>query len=183
MGSRYNALHIAAKKNKPKICEFILNTVGDPNFMQWHYGEDKCKTYLNPAQIMQDLYLNTPDKGLNETPLHFAVKFGFKDVVRVLVSYSQCIKNSPNKYNQLPIDVRYITNIKHLMHLILFMILYYILTFDIYIYILFNRIFFMYFSSCIFFLKRSFSESSYVYMDIYYNILLLDNMPEKEARR
>lgn len=113
MGSRYNALHIATKKNKPKICEFILNTVGDPKFMQWHYGEDKCKTYLNPAQIMQDLYLNTPDKGLNETPLHFAVKFGYKDVVRVLVSYSQCIKILPNKYDQLPIDVRYITNIKY----------------------------------------------------------------------
>jgi len=107
MGSRYNALHIAAKKGKPEMCEFILNTVGDPKFMQWHYGEDKCKTYLNPAQIMQDLYLNTPDKGLNETPLHFAVKFGFKDVVRVLVSYSQCIKILPNKYNQLPIDVRF----------------------------------------------------------------------------
>ncbi|KAL0111368.1 hypothetical protein PUN28_012929 [Cardiocondyla obscurior] len=105
MGSRYNALHIAAKMGMPEMCEFILNTVGDPKFIQWHNGEDECKSYLNPAQIMQDLYLNTPDKGLNETPLHFAVKFGFKDVVRVLVSYSQCIKNLPNKYDQLPIDI------------------------------------------------------------------------------
>lgn len=106
MGSRYNALHIAAKKDKPKMCEFLLNTVGDAKFMQ-HYGEDKCKTYLNLEQIMQDLYLNTPDKGLNETPLHFAVKFGFKDVVRVLVSYSQCIKTLKNKYQQMPKDVRF----------------------------------------------------------------------------
>ncbi|XP_072746594.1 ankyrin repeat and LEM domain-containing protein 2 isoform X2 [Anoplolepis gracilipes] len=106
MGSRYNALHIAANKNRPEMCEFILNTVGDPKFMQWHYGEDECKKmYFNPAQIMQDLYLNTPDKGLNETPLHFAVKYGYKDVVRVLVSYSQCIKTLPNKYNQLPVDI------------------------------------------------------------------------------
>ncbi|XP_018299937.1 ankyrin repeat and LEM domain-containing protein 2 isoform X2 [Mycetomoellerius zeteki] len=104
MGSRYNALHIAAKKDKPKMCEFLLNTVGDAKFMQ-HYGEDKCKTYLNLEQIMQDLYLNTPDKGLNETPLHFAVKFGFKDVVRVLVSYSQCIKTLKNKYQQMPKDI------------------------------------------------------------------------------
>lgn len=107
MGSRYNALHIAAKNDKSEMCELILNIVGDPKFMQWHYGEDKCKTYLSPAQIMQDLYLNTPDKGLNETPLHFAVKFGYKDVVRILVSYSQCIKTLPNKYKQLPIDVRF----------------------------------------------------------------------------
>ncbi|XP_071645342.1 ankyrin repeat and LEM domain-containing protein 2 [Temnothorax longispinosus] len=105
MGSRYNALHIAAKKNKPKMCEFILNTVGNPKFMQWHFGEEKCETYLNPAEIIRDLYLNTPDKGLNETPLHFAVKFGFKDVVRVLVSYSQCSKTSKNKYDQRPIDL------------------------------------------------------------------------------
>lgn len=106
MGARYNALHIAANQNKPEMCELILNTVGDPKFMQWHYGEEECKKmYLNPAQIMQDLYLNTPDKVLNETPLHFAVKYGYKDVVRVLVSYSQCIKTLPNKYNQLPVDV------------------------------------------------------------------------------
>lgn len=106
MGSRYNALHIAANKNKPEMCELILNTVGDSKFMQWHYGEEECKKmYLNPAQIMLDLYLNTPDKGLNETPLHFAVKYGHKDVVRVLVSYSQCIKTLPNKYKQLPVDI------------------------------------------------------------------------------
>ncbi|XP_036149311.1 ankyrin repeat and LEM domain-containing protein 2 isoform X2 [Monomorium pharaonis] len=105
MGSRYNALHVAAKKGYAEMCELILNTVGDPKFIQWHYGENECKTYVNPAQIMQDLYLNTPDKGLNETPLHFAVKFGFKDVVRVLVSYSQCIRNLRNKYNLLPVDI------------------------------------------------------------------------------
>ncbi|XP_011883163.1 PREDICTED: ankyrin repeat and LEM domain-containing protein 2 [Vollenhovia emeryi] len=105
MGFRYNALHIAAKEGQSKMCELILNTVGDPKFMRWHYGDDKCTTYLNPAQIMQDLYLNTPDKGLNETPLHFAVKHGHKDVVRVLISYSQCIKTLPNKFEQLPMEL------------------------------------------------------------------------------
>lgn len=107
MGYRYNALHVAVKADKPKICEFILNTVGNPDFMRIHYEcyEYGYKSYLDPASIMLDLYLNTPDKGLNETPLHFAAKFGLKDVVRVLVSYSQCIKTLPNKYQQLPIDV------------------------------------------------------------------------------
>ncbi|KAL6425968.1 hypothetical protein ACFW04_008932 [Cataglyphis niger] len=106
MGIRYNALHIAANQNKPEMCEFILNTVGDPKFMQWHYGEEELKKMnLDPTQIIQDLYLNTPDKGLNETPLHFAVKYGYIDVVRVLVSYSKCIKTLPNKYKQLPVDI------------------------------------------------------------------------------
>ncbi|XP_043255816.1 ankyrin repeat and LEM domain-containing protein 2 homolog [Colletes gigas] len=103
-GCRYNALHIAVKADRPDMCELILNTVGNAKFIQLLYG-DECKSYVDRAQIMLDLYLNTPDKGLNETPLHFAVKFGLKDVVRVLVSYPCCIKTLPNKYKQLPIDI------------------------------------------------------------------------------
>ncbi|KAG7203827.1 hypothetical protein KM043_013840 [Ampulex compressa] len=104
-GCRYNALHIAVKADKANMCELILNTVGNPEFIKLLYGEKEAKNYLDRAQIMLDLYLNTPDKGLNETPLHFAVKFGQKDVVRVLVSYSHCIKTLRNKYKQLPIDI------------------------------------------------------------------------------
>ncbi|OAD62362.1 Ankyrin repeat and LEM domain-containing protein 2 [Eufriesea mexicana] len=103
-GCRYNALHIAVRADRPDMCELILNTVGNTDFIKLLYG-DECKSYVDRAQIMLDLYLNTPDKGLNETPLHFAVKFGLKDVVRVLVSYPCCIKTLPNKYKQLPIDI------------------------------------------------------------------------------
>lgn len=103
-GCRYNALHIAVRADRPDMCELILNTVGNAEFIKLLYG-DECKSYVDRAQIMLDLYLNTPDKGLNETPLHFAVKFGLKDVVRVLVSYPCCIKTLPNKYKQLPIDI------------------------------------------------------------------------------
>jgi ankyrin repeat protein len=98
-------LHIAAKANKPQICELILNTIGHSKFLRLHYGDEEWRSNLNLAQIMLDLYLNTPDKGLNETPLHFAAKFGYKDVVRVLISYAQCIKTLQNKYEQMPIDV------------------------------------------------------------------------------
>jgi len=73
--------------------------------LQLHYGDEEWRSNLNLAQIMLDLYLNTPDKGLNETPLHFAAKFGYKDVVRVLISYAQCIKTLQNKYEQMPVDV------------------------------------------------------------------------------
>ncbi|XP_076767154.1 ankyrin repeat and LEM domain-containing protein 2 isoform X1 [Xylocopa sonorina] len=103
-GCRYNALHIAVKAGRPDMCELILNTVGNADFIKLLYG-DECESYVDRAQIMLDLYLNTPDKGLNETPLHFAVKFGLKDVVRVLISYPCCIKTLPNKYKQLPIDI------------------------------------------------------------------------------
>lgn len=86
------------------MCEFILNIVGDPEFIQLHFGEID-KSNLDPAQIILDLYLNSPDKGLCETPLHYAAKYGYKDVVRVLVSYPQCIKTLKNKYEQMPIEV------------------------------------------------------------------------------
>ncbi|XP_034195040.2 ankyrin repeat and LEM domain-containing protein 2 [Osmia lignaria lignaria] len=103
-GCRYNALHIAVRADRPDMCELILSTVGNAEFIKLFYG-DECKSYVDRAQIMLDLYLNTPDKGLNETPLHFAVKFGLKNCVRVLVSYPCCIKTLPNKYKQLPIDI------------------------------------------------------------------------------
>ncbi|XP_068993058.1 ankyrin repeat and LEM domain-containing protein 2 isoform X2 [Neodiprion pinetum] len=105
-GSRYNALHIAVRVAcRADMCELILNTVGNPDFIKLLDGEDDYSNYLNRAQILVDLYLNTPDKGLNETPLHFAVKFGLKEVVQVLVSYPQCLKTPRNKYKQIPADI------------------------------------------------------------------------------
>ncbi|XP_014605344.1 PREDICTED: ankyrin repeat and LEM domain-containing protein 2 [Polistes canadensis] len=104
-GCRYNALHIAVKTGRADMCELILSTVGDTEFMQLFYGEEGNRSYVDRADIILDLYLNTPDKGLNETPLHFAVKFGFRDVVKVLVSYSQCIKTLTNKFNQAPANI------------------------------------------------------------------------------
>ncbi|KAI4489487.1 hypothetical protein M0802_011099 [Mischocyttarus mexicanus] len=104
-GCRYNALHIAVKTGRADMCELILNTVGDTEFMQLFYGEEGNRSYVDRADIMLDLYLNTPDKGLNETPLHFAVKFGFQPVVKILVSYSQCIKTLTNKFNQAPANI------------------------------------------------------------------------------
>jgi hypothetical protein len=88
------------------MCELILNTVGDPEFVKLFYGDiDETRTYVDRASILQDLYLNTPDKGLNETPLHFAAKYGLKDCVRSLLTYSQCLRTPLNKHDQTPADV------------------------------------------------------------------------------
>lgn len=87
------------------MCELILNTVGNADFLKLVYGDADEKTYVNRASILQDLYLNTPDKGLNETPLHFATKFGLKDCVRTLLSYPQCLRYPLNKYHQTPSEV------------------------------------------------------------------------------
>ncbi|KAK3932424.1 Ankyrin repeat and LEM domain-containing protein 2 [Frankliniella fusca] len=109
-GSRYNALHVAAKSKNAAMADLILQTVGNPSFLQLLYGDEttSCSTLSSAAErstILLDLYLNTPDKGMHETPLHFASKFGAVQVVSTLVSYSQCDRESKNKFGLRPIDI------------------------------------------------------------------------------
>jgi ankyrin repeat protein len=104
-GSRYNALHVTAKACNAEICSLILQTVSNVAFIQLLYGDDDSASCQDRARILLDLYLNTPDKALNETPLHFAVKFGAVLVVDVLMSYPQCDKHARNKFGQTPRDV------------------------------------------------------------------------------
>lgn len=105
-GPRYNALHIAAKAKNAEIASIILKTVSDPNTYVRLYGpEANDKSNVKCASLLLDLYLNTPDKTLQETPLHFASKHAATGVVEVLISYPECQKDRPNKYNQTPLDV------------------------------------------------------------------------------
>ncbi|KAJ4452144.1 hypothetical protein ANN_03662 [Periplaneta americana] len=104
-GSRYNALHVAAKARNGEICDLVLQTVSNVAFIQLLYGDDDTAGCQDRARILLDLYLNTPDKALNETPLHFAVKFGALAVADILVSYPQCDKHARNKFGQTPKDI------------------------------------------------------------------------------
>ncbi|XP_066999706.2 ankyrin repeat and LEM domain-containing protein 2 homolog [Anabrus simplex] len=104
-GSRYNALHVAAKAKNATMSEFIIQTVGNPAFVGLLYGDDDEQNCADRASILLDLYLNTPDKGLNETPLHFAAKFGAVGVVETLVSCRQCDRTPRNKFGQTPKDI------------------------------------------------------------------------------
>uniref|UniRef100_A0A0C9RZM5 Ankle2_1 protein n=1 Tax=Fopius arisanus TaxID=64838 RepID=A0A0C9RZM5_9HYME len=104
-GCRYNALHVAASKTQePEMCAKILEIVSDPKFVKLLYGKGGESIYATTAKIWLDLYLNTPDKGLHETPLHFAAKFGKIEVVKILLSYPQCLKNMKNKFGVLPVQ-------------------------------------------------------------------------------
>lgn len=106
-GPRYNALHIAAKARDANISAFILTTVSSVDFIRRLYGDYNGETEAaeERCSVLLDLYLNTPDKGLNETPLHFATKFGAAKVVQILVAYPQCDKNAKNKFSQIPKDI------------------------------------------------------------------------------
>lgn len=102
-------MHVAARYNQPEIVHFIMECVLSQNFIQSLYGLEQ--SYLSRSEVISDLYLNTPDKAVNDTPLHIASKFGHVNVVRELVSYDKCILTSLNKYGQSPKDVIIIMNL------------------------------------------------------------------------
>ncbi|XP_031628233.1 uncharacterized protein LOC116344012 [Contarinia nasturtii] len=101
---RYNALHQSAISKNAVIASLILETVGDPEFIKLLYGKDDDRTAEHVSNILLDLYLNTPEKGRSETPLHLAAKFGAVDVVEVLKSYREC-ESKKNAEGFLPKDI------------------------------------------------------------------------------
>ncbi|XP_052825280.1 ankyrin repeat and LEM domain-containing protein 2 isoform X2 [Octopus bimaculoides] len=104
VGARYNAFHIAAKMNKPEIIKIILEVIQDPNFFCKLYGIND-DSICDRTERLIDYYLNTPDKGSCETPLHFACKAGYKGVIEVLVNHPLTKINARNKFNKTPLDL------------------------------------------------------------------------------
>ncbi|NXO20845.1 ANKL2 protein, partial [Cisticola juncidis] len=104
-GCRYNVMHVAAKENQAAICQLLLDTLENPEFMRLMYPDDNDAMLKKRIQYIVDLYLNTPDKMWFDTPLHFACKFGNLDVVNVLTSHPAIVKNPKNKYDQTPAEV------------------------------------------------------------------------------
>lgn len=101
---RYNAVHVAAISKNAQMAALILETVGDPEFIKLLHGKDDDRTAEDVSNILLDFYLNTPEKGRSETPLHLASKFGAVGVVEVLTSYKEC-QSIPNLEGDLPKDV------------------------------------------------------------------------------
>lgn len=97
-------MHVAALSNNAEACEIILEKVGDPQYIQYAQNGTDSRTSEEISSILLDLYLNMPEKGRGETPLHLAVKFGSADVVEVLTSYPQC-NITANTHKQYPKDV------------------------------------------------------------------------------
>ncbi|XP_050713796.1 ankyrin repeat and LEM domain-containing protein 2-like isoform X2 [Eriocheir sinensis] len=104
-GFRYNALHVACRTNHPEFVDKVLSTVSQAEFFQRLYPDDSPESASRRSAFLLDLYLNTPDKGFNETPLHFASKHGSPECVRILVSYPGCDTSRPNKYGQTPAEI------------------------------------------------------------------------------
>lgn len=87
------------------IARLILDCITNIDFISYLYDDTDVESCKSRIEILLDLYLNMPDKALNETPLHLAVKHGALELVELLTSYPQCQRDLPNKYQQRPKDV------------------------------------------------------------------------------
>ncbi|KAH3842859.1 ankyrin repeat and LEM domain-containing protein 2-like [Dreissena polymorpha] len=106
-GPRYSAMHVAALKNQAAMCQSILDILEDPQFVIKLYSQsvNTEETMNQRINFLVDLYLNMPDKGNCDSPLHMACKFGHAKVVEVLAAHPKTDKQLKNKWGDTPKDL------------------------------------------------------------------------------
>uniref|UniRef100_A0A158Q8B3 ANK_REP_REGION domain-containing protein n=1 Tax=Elaeophora elaphi TaxID=1147741 RepID=A0A158Q8B3_9BILA len=117
-GFRYNAMHLAAKAGNLNVAKYILNFVCDNEALLRLYGTSEDDVRMR-SRLLLDCYLNMPDKGSHDTPLHFASKFGHYHLVELFLSYNICQKTPLNKMGSTPAQIcctRYVGNDKGVVH-------------------------------------------------------------------
>uniref|UniRef100_A0A0M3JYV8 Lethal (1) G0222 (inferred by orthology to a D. melanogaster protein) n=1 Tax=Anisakis simplex TaxID=6269 RepID=A0A0M3JYV8_ANISI len=103
-GCRYNALHIASQHGNVLFVNFILDSISDLQLLAHIYGTNEEDARLRSMKLL-DAFLNTPDKGAQETALHFASKFGHLDIVERLLGLDCCDKYVLNRCGERAQDV------------------------------------------------------------------------------
>lgn len=94
-GYLYNTLHVACRERNIKAATRTLELITDLSWLADAYGTD---AYVEErSALLLDAMLNTPDKALNNTPLHYACRMGDTAMVELLLSYRACKKNPKNK--------------------------------------------------------------------------------------
>jgi len=103
-GSRYNALHVSSKSGKSEVMKILLDIIkGD--LAASMYPEADSEQNSVRQQRLVDLYLNMPDKGGGDTPLHLASKFGHLEIVEILTAEEYLDTRVVNKFGETALDV------------------------------------------------------------------------------
>ncbi|GFN82235.1 ankyrin repeat and lem domain-containing protein 2 [Plakobranchus ocellatus] len=89
-GPRYNAMHACVMAGRLESCRLVMETVSNIDYLCRMYTTQKRAEESSLRLI--DLYLNTPDKTANKTPLYLASEKGMVDIVAFLVSFKACIR-------------------------------------------------------------------------------------------
>ncbi|CAF1246419.1 unnamed protein product [Adineta steineri] len=94
---RYNSMHVASLSGQAEIIRILIKTIKNVHFIRRLYVNDTEEQTQKRIQFILDMYLNTPDKMQNETPLHLASKFGHYDAVCALLDETSCSRDAVNK--------------------------------------------------------------------------------------
>ncbi len=104
-GTRSNAMHVAAASQSLKMVALMLSKIQDPGLLERMYPNEAAESRARRLEHLLDLYLNMPNKGMNNTPLHIASSYGAVDIVRLLVGFSSCNTLALNKHGHTPAEV------------------------------------------------------------------------------
>ncbi|CAH8569194.1 unnamed protein product [Heterobilharzia americana] len=102
---RYNALHVIAANGNVGLLRLLLDYFDCEKFWQRLYPNATKEASYWRQQYVLDLYLNSPELGNYETPLHFASKYGHVDCVSILARHPLTKINLVNVTGQTPADV------------------------------------------------------------------------------
>jgi hypothetical protein len=102
---KWNALHIAARSNQVAIAESLMNSLKDDEFWMKLYPCDTKEAREKRKAYVIDLYLNSPEIGSCATPLHFAAKFGYIEMVEFLLIQPGVDVVAQDKFGQTANDV------------------------------------------------------------------------------
>ncbi|CAH8540978.1 unnamed protein product [Schistosoma mattheei] len=102
---RYNALHVVASKGNVNLLQFLLNCIDSDKFWERLYPGASKETSYRRQQYVLDLYLNSPELGNFETPLHFASKYGHIECVSMLARHPLTKLDPRNFAGHTPVDL------------------------------------------------------------------------------